>query len=113
MGGGARQGVGPLMFIVYLCKNRGLNGLFDTIKMDWAKDVTIDKEWCDQEHTYSDGTKTTMKKQLKTTITCYQEGLELETIAPKHIVSSVHDGHWEHYYIKDSRTGTIVFAKGR
>lgn len=105
------------MFVVYLCKNRGVSGLFDDVKMVWAGDVTISKEWCDQEHTYKDisgENKThTYKKQLRTTITCFHEATEKETIAPKYVVTEVNDGNWDHYYVKDSRTGTIVFAKGR
>lgn len=80
------------MFIVTVCANRGINGLFTKKEITWAESVSIEK----------------VDKNLK--IFCFHEADETGEKGNHFTIAyeSKPNGNWEWFHIKDSRTGNIV-----
>lgn len=80
------------MYDIYLCANRGINGLYTKKKVVFApSDVLVERI-----------DKTTVH------VSFIKNNTETETVVDKYIIDSDRNGNWEHFYIKNAVTGRTV-----
>jgi len=82
------------MFIVTVCANRGVNGLFTKKEVTWAESISVEK---------IDG---------NFSLFCFHESDQHGDKGNRFniVYESKPNGNWEWFYVKDSRTGNIVLT---
>lgn len=112
------------MFIVTFCRDRGINGLFNETFIEYAENVTCRKIYTEVTKTNKlvnvDGVRQlvgcdpyTVTELSHIEVKCFKEAGEQRDVAPTYTVDyKKSTGRWEHFYIRDARTGYLFTLSG-